>query len=96
MVRVKLNRSQMAGLMASDQMRPPLRAIAEQFATNARALAPVDTGEYRDSINVVDAMHTPPSKRGTGIHAAVDVESRHPLAVVIESRHGVLKRAMRG
>lgn len=87
MVRVRLNYREVSALLKSEQIRPPLRTIAEGWAANARGSALVDTGKYRDSIDVVS---------DTTDRAVERVISRDPKAVIIESRTGNLKRAMRG
>lgn len=42
-------------LARSDEMRAALRRAAEDAAAEARAVAPVDTGEYRSSIRVEES-----------------------------------------
>lgn len=40
-------------LLASTVLDPPLADTADEIATKARGIAPVDTGTYRDSIQVI-------------------------------------------
>ena len=84
-LKVKLNRSEMAKLLKSDQMRPPLVEIAERMASRARGSAPVDSGAYRDSIDV---------QSGTTDRAVERVVAHDYKASIIESRTGNLKRAL--
>lgn len=85
-VRVEINRQQIGALLKSDQVRPPLREIAEKAAARARASAPVDTGDYKASIGVVS---------DTTDRAVERVVARDPKASLIESRTSNLKRAVR-
>ena len=87
MVRIRLNRSEMGKFLKSDQVRPPLKAIAQEKSSVARASAPVDSGEYRESINV---------QSDTTDRAVERVVAHAPHAAVIESRTGNLKRALGG
>jgi Bacteriophage HK97-gp10, putative tail-component len=41
-------------LAASQRCRDGLREIGEQYAAAVRAAAPVESGDYRDSVEVVD------------------------------------------
>lgn len=83
--KIKLNSGQMARLLKSDQLRPPLRAVAQAAAARARASAPVDTGEYRNSIRV---------ESDTTDRAVERVVAHDDKATVIEARTGNLKRAL--
>jgi hypothetical protein len=84
-VKIVLNSGDMGKLLKSEQMRPALRAIAEGWAARARATAPVDTGAYRDSIQVVD---------DTTDRAVARVVAQDRKAPIVEYRTGNLKRAM--
>jgi hypothetical protein len=83
--RVRLNSGQMARLLKSDQMRAPLRRVAEKAAGRARASAPVESGEYRSGIRVVS---------DTTDRAVERVVASAPHSALIESRTGNLKRAL--
>jgi hypothetical protein len=83
--RIKLNSGQMAALLKSGQVRAPLREIAQGVAAAARSGAPVDTGEYRNSIQVDSA---------TTDRAVERVVAHDDKASAIESRTGNLKRAL--
>lgn len=84
-LKIKLNHAEMAKLLKSDQMRPPLKAIAEKTASRARSSAPVDTGAYRDSIDV---------ESDTTDRAVERVVAHDHKSSLIESRTGNLKRAL--
>jgi hypothetical protein len=77
----------MAKLLASDQMRPPLRSIAGEVAARARSTAPVQSGAYKDSITEESATTDRAVER-------VVAHATHALAV--EAKHGTLKRALGG
>jgi len=85
-VQIKLDSRGMEALLKSDQMRPPLRAVAERVAATARSTAPVDSGEYRDSITVVSA---------TTDRAVERVVATAPHGLLVEAKTSNLKRAMR-
>lgn len=82
---IKLNRDEIGDFLKSEQIRKPLREIAHKWASHARATAPVDTGKYRDSIDVED---------DTTDRAAARVVAHDRKASIVESRTGNLKRAM--
>lgn len=67
----------------------PVRAMvvnaAERIAADARASAPVDSGDYRNSIRV-DVTETP-------YRVVATVVADSPHAMVVESRTGNLARA---
>jgi hypothetical protein len=67
------------------------KPIAEKVAERARALAPVDTGAYRDSIHVETDVRTDASDWA---HSRVVADD--PKAMAIESRMGILARALGG
>lgn len=83
--RIKIDSGEMKKLLASDQMRPPLRQIAEKMAGSARSSAPVKSGDYRGSISV-ESDTTDRAVERVVAHAA------HSLAV--EANTGNLKRAL--
>ena len=84
---IRLNHGEWSKLLKSDQVRPPLKAIAQEKASAARASAPVATGAYRDSIDV---------ESDTTDRAVERVVAHAPHAAVVESRTGNLKRALGG
>lgn len=84
---IKLNHADMARLLESDQVRPPLHEIAERTASRARSSAPVATGAYRASIDV---------ESDTTDRAVERVVAHAPHATAVESRTGNLKRALGG
>lgn len=77
-VRVKLNSAGMQELLLSGEVQAMLNGIAEEVAARARATAPVETGEYRDSI------HT--RENPTPNRARAEVVAEDDKAMVIESR----------
>lgn len=85
--RVQLDRGEMGRLLKSDQMRPPLRDVAERWAGRARASAPVETGAYRGSITV---------ESDTTDRAVERVVAHAPHAALVEAKTGNLKRALGG
>lgn len=84
-VRIELDRNGISEVLNSAEVRVPLREIAEKAATKARASAPVDTGEYRDSITV---------ESHTTDRAVERVVANDGKAMLIESRTSNLKRAL--
>jgi len=84
---IRTNRSEIARLLRSDQFRPALRQIAEEKADRARSTAPVDSGEYKGSIDV---------ESDTTDRAAERVVAHARHAAVVEAKTGNLKRALGG
>lgn len=64
------------------------KAGAEEVAGKARAIAPVDTGDYRDSIHV--------ERTNRADRPEFAVVSDDEAAIVIESVHGTFGRALSG
>ncbi|NVM97826.1 HK97 gp10 family phage protein [Arthrobacter sp. SDTb3-6] len=60
--------------------------VAHKVEAEAKAAAPVDTGEYRDGI------HVEVKRRGKRTVAVVVASSRHSM--IVESRTGNLARAL--
>jgi hypothetical protein len=83
--KVKLNSSGVDQVLSTAKTRAALRPIVEQVAAAARASAPVESGEYRDSITVESV---------TTDRAVERVVARAPHALVVESRTGNLARAL--
>lgn len=72
-------------LLKSTEVRTVLEPYAQRVASAARASAPVDTGEYRDSIITVSA---------TTDRAVERVVTTAPHGMVVEARTGNLARAL--
>lgn len=73
------NRAGIGDLLTRDETVAILLAKGEEVAQTARSRAPVDSGDYRDSIVVEDV---PDRTR----RAAVDVKATVRYALVVESR----------
>lgn len=84
---MKFNESFIPDLGHSVAVRAIVKAKAEEVAAAARSSAPVDTGEYRDSIHV--EMDSTPFR----VVAKVVASSDH--AMLVESQTGNLSRALR-
>lgn len=82
--RVRLTRG-MRDLLKDDGVRDYLTALAQQVLDAAESAAPVATGDYRDSLQIIQA---------TTDRAAVAVGATVPYAMAVEARHGVLSRAL--
>jgi hypothetical protein len=83
--RVVMNRQGARELLNSPEVRAMLRQRAEAVAARARSTAPVNTGDYRNSIQVESA---------TTDRAVERVVSRAPHALIVEARTGNLARAL--
>lgn len=83
--KVTLDSAGMRELLTSGQVRAALTPVAEAVAARARANAPVDSGEYRDSITVLSDT----TDRAVERVVAVDDKSH-----VIEARTGNLARSL--
>lgn len=86
-VQIKLDRGGIREVLNSQGVRSALRKEAEEVSARARSSAPVDSGEYRDSIVVVSA---------TTDRAVERVTATAEHAMLIESRTGNLRRALGG
>lgn len=84
--RIRLNSRGMAKLLNSRAIGGALMADAQAVAARARSLAPVDTGEYRDSIRVEPAR--PHDRQVVRVVAG----ARH--AQVVERNDSTLARAL--
>jgi NADH:ubiquinone oxidoreductase subunit D len=82
--RVVLDRSGVRALLRDAGVRAELARHMDRVVTVARANAPVDTGEYRDSIR---------RQSVTTDRAVERVVSSDPKALIVESRTGNLVRA---
>ena len=87
-VTLRLNDRGVADVLNSAEVRAALREAAEPIAARARSSAPVDSGAYRDGIEV----DVEPGDRRA--HARVTATDRKSL--VIEAAFGVLQRALTG
>ena len=85
--RVRLDRAGMRALLNGRDVRGAVRREAEQVAQRARSIAPVESGDYRDSIRVVD---------DTTDRAVARVVASDWKANVIEARDRTLGRALGG
>lgn len=85
---VKLNSSGIQEVLQSPEVEALLIKFAEPIAARARANAPVDTGEYQDSIEVVVDHHSD--------RVVVHVTSTAPHGMIVESKTGNLARALGG
>lgn len=83
---VKPNGRGILDVLRSNRVGEELRRRAEASAANARSNAPVDTGDYRDSIHVVMEMHP------TRVVAHVVADDWK--ANIIEARFGTLGRSL--
>lgn len=87
-VRLEMNKQGIAELLRSEGVARAVRAPAEKVGARARSSAPVETGDYRDSIHVEDEVHR------DRVVARVYADSDHAAAV--ESRTRNLGRALAG
>ncbi len=73
-------------LLSSPEVAAVVMRATEEVAAEARATAPVDSGEYRDGIRTAKKYQ----KRVVGLVQATD-----PKSMVIEAKTGTLARAVR-
>jgi len=84
-VKIELDHREMRDLLTGAEVLAPLMEIADKAAGKARATAPVDTGAYRDRIEVeVDETD----------RTVVRVVAHDPKSSLVEARTGNLKRAL--
>jgi hypothetical protein len=83
--KVVLNSPGMRELLTSDGVRADLERRAEAVAAQARSTAPVQTGDYRDGIEVFG---------DTTDRAVVRVGSTVRYAPLVEAKTGNLARAL--
>lgn len=86
-VKVTLNRAGVRELLTSAGVRAACAEVADRVAVNARASAPVESGEYRDSIH---------RESITTDRAVERVVADAPHALAVESHTGNLARALGG
>lgn len=84
-VKVKLNSAGIRALLNSSGVRADLTRRAERVLEAARASAPVDTGEYRDNLHILEDSTD---------RAVVRVGSTVPHGLVVEAKTGNLARAL--
>lgn len=82
---IKIDRGGVAELLNDPGVRRFLAGIADRVESAAQAGAPVDSGEYRDSIRRVSA---------TTDRAVERVVATAPHAALVEARTGNLARAL--
>lgn len=83
--RVTVNSKAIEALLKSSDVRAILRRRAEAVAARARADAPVESGRYRDSIDVEPA---------TTDRAVERVVARAPHSLIVNIKTGNLVRAL--
>lgn len=83
--KVKLNHPPMRALLNSDAAGEHLVGLADKVAAAARSGAPVETGSYRDSIEV-QLVHTD--------RAVARVVATAPHSLVVEAKTGNLARSL--
>lgn len=83
--RVRTNGRGMRSLAKSSGVRDLLTDKAENVLRTAQSIAPVDTGDYADSLHLVQA---------TTDRAVVRVVSDLSYAYVVEANTGTLARAL--
>lgn len=86
--RVELNRGGVRAVLSDPGVQAELDRRAADVAAAARATAPVDTGQYRDSIRV-ESGPSPIDGR-----ARATVVATAPHALLVEARTGNLARAL--
>lgn len=83
--RVKMNSAGVKEVLNSSGTRALLTSKAGPVLSAAQSGAPVDTGEYRDSLGIV---------QDTTDRAVVRVVSTAPHGLIVEARTGNLARAL--
>lgn len=86
MAKVKIDNEYFSRLGHSPKVTALIVSVAERVAAAARASAPVDTGEYRNSITV--------SVKSAARRNVALVTAEDPKAMFIESETGNLARAL--
>jgi RNA-splicing ligase RtcB len=85
-VRIELNRAGIRELLKSPEVAAELHRRAERVASAARASAPVATGAYLASIEVVDEVHKD--------RVVSRVYAKAPYSMTVEANTGNLARAL--
>jgi hypothetical protein len=78
-------------MLQSHEVRVELRRRAQNVLEAARSGAPSVSGDYVDSIAILDDTHT---RTGVATRATVHVGATVPYAMRVESLHGTLARAL--
>jgi hypothetical protein len=86
MANLRLNRAGLRAMLKDSSVELDLERRMERVLAVARANAPVDSGAYRNSLHVETVEH--PSRVVVRVVADVD------YAMVLESRYGILSRAL--
>ena len=84
--RVKLNHAGMRELLSGAGTRAILTAEAERILAAAKASAPVDSGEYRDGLHIVQETH--------GDRAVVRVVGGSDHDMIVEANTGNLAKSL--
>ena len=85
-VRIELNRAGIREILKSPEVAAELHRRAERVAAAARASAPVATGAYLASIEVVDEVHKD--------RVVSRVYARAPHSHLVEAQSGNLARSL--
>lgn len=84
--RVKLNSAGVRAILQSPEVAAELMVHAKRIAAAARASAPVETGEYRDSIAAFTDLHSD--------RVVAHVATTAPHGLLVEAHTGNLARAL--
>jgi hypothetical protein len=77
-MKVKLNRAGMAQMLNSAGVRREVNNAAQGIAETGKSFAPVLSGAYKDSIEVIDDTTDRAVSRVTvGVDYALEVEAKH-------------------
>lgn len=88
-VNVVLNNKGLAELRCSPGVQAELERLMERAKTQARASAPVESGDYKDSLEVTVDVTT-----GARPRARARLGSSVDYAMQVEAEHGTLNRAL--
>lgn len=86
-VRVVLNSAGMAELLSSPAIQAELMRRGERVAEAAKAIAPVETGNYRDGIKAWSEQHKD--------RVVVHIGSTDDKSAIVEANTGTMARALR-
>ncbi|WP_269304923.1 HK97 gp10 family phage protein [Aeromicrobium sp. HA] len=84
-VKVKLNSPGMSSLLKDAGVAAELERRGQAVLNTARATAPVDTGEYRNSLFILPAMTD---------RAVCRIGTRAPHGMIVEFKSGNLAKAL--
>jgi hypothetical protein len=82
----KPNHAGVAELLRSDKMAAVITDAADVIADRARSIAPVRTGRYRESIQVVSDLHPTRAAAHVGPHIG--------YGLLVELKTHVMRRAL--